>query len=310
MKQFLSKSCFILPFLFLHFGFTAIAQQRGTVTDIEGNVYQTILIGNQWWMAENLRTTHYADSTALIDGTGAGSIDGDYITKYYFAYGDNENNVDSYGRLYTWAAAMNGATSSNTYPSGVQGVCPDCWHVPSEVEWLELINVQGGKAISGSNLKDIGFIAQGAGQRVDNGNYNLAPDLDKYWTTTEGGWQPTDVKYCILTRIEPIVDWSSHPKNAGHSVRCVKDLETSARFIEQKDQMKIYPNPSKGNLFIELPCNIETNVLIYTIAGKQIFSQKINQISNTLNFDKLQKGLYLLKIYSDKYVKTEKLVIE
>ena len=108
------------------------------LTDYDGNVYQTVQIGNQLWMRENLKTTRYADGTALINGTGAGDLSLDYTTRYYFAYNDNESYVATYGRLYTWAAAMNGATGSETDTGEVQGVCPDGWHMPGDDEWKEL----------------------------------------------------------------------------------------------------------------------------------------------------------------------------
>ena len=90
-------------------------------------------------MAENLKSTHYADGTPLVSGTGAGDITGDYTTKYYFFFNDDSATYwDTYGALYTWAAVMNGEASSNNNPSGVQGVCPDGWHLPSDTAWKEL----------------------------------------------------------------------------------------------------------------------------------------------------------------------------
>ncbi|GAG63281.1 unnamed protein product, partial [marine sediment metagenome] len=109
------------------------------VTDYDGNSYKTTKIGNQIWMAENLNSTRYADGTPLVSGTGAGDITGDYTTKYYFWYDDDSiTYADTYGALYTWAAVMNGTSSSDNNPSGVQGVCPDGWHLPSDTAWKEL----------------------------------------------------------------------------------------------------------------------------------------------------------------------------
>ena len=105
------------------------------VTDIDGNEYKTVKLGNQVWMAENLRTTRYADGTPIPLGTEA-SLDVAY--RYYPNY--NRANVSKYGYLYNWAAVMNGSASSEANPSGVQGICPDGWHVPSDAEWTELTN--------------------------------------------------------------------------------------------------------------------------------------------------------------------------
>ncbi|MDX9694685.1 MAG: FISUMP domain-containing protein [Bacteroidales bacterium] len=127
------------------------------VTDYDNNSYKVVKIGKQYWMAENLKTTHYADGTALFDGTGSGDLSDDITSKYYFAYDNNVSNVAIYGRLYTWAAVMNGAASSNANPSGVQGVCPDNWHVPSKAEWDQMISFLGGADIAGSKLKATGY---------------------------------------------------------------------------------------------------------------------------------------------------------
>ena len=104
-----------------------------TVTDIDGNIYNTVQIGNQCWMKENLRTTHYADNTVITFGETYSDI-----MPYCYLPNNDESNVAAYGYLYNWAAVMHGATSSEANPSGVQGVCPDGWHVPSDVEWTQL----------------------------------------------------------------------------------------------------------------------------------------------------------------------------
>jgi len=85
-----------------------------------------------------LRTTHYSNGVAITKGTI--SSHSFSSTKLYFAYNDLEDSVQTYGYLYSWAAAMNGAGSSNNNPSGIQGICPSGWHLPSSAEWCELEN--------------------------------------------------------------------------------------------------------------------------------------------------------------------------
>ena len=105
-----------------------------TVTDHEGNVYATVQIGNQCWMRDNLRTTHYADGTAIP----AGGSNTSYTEPYYYDYSTHSLPLETRGYLYNWPAAMHGAASSSTNPSGVQGICPTGWHLPSEAEWTQL----------------------------------------------------------------------------------------------------------------------------------------------------------------------------
>ena len=102
------------------------------VTDIDGNVYKTVKLGNQVWMAQNLRTTRYADGRKIPLGTRES-----FDVAYRYYPNNNRANVSKYGYLYNWPAVMNGSLSSSANPSGVQGICPDGWHVPSDAEWTE-----------------------------------------------------------------------------------------------------------------------------------------------------------------------------
>lgn len=105
------------------------------VKDIQGNKYHTVQVGSQCWLKENLKTKAYADGTPIAVSSST-STSTPYI---YFPHGDS-NNVSQYGCYYNWQAVMHGQSSSSANPSGVQGPCPNGWHVPSEDEWLQLID--------------------------------------------------------------------------------------------------------------------------------------------------------------------------
>ena len=117
------------------------------VTDIDGNTYDAVQIGSQVWMAENLRTTRYANGKSISLGSEKEN-ENDYSRMNPYRYTpkgkerdmDNMDIVSSYGYLYNWPAVMNGAAGSETNPSGVQGICPNGWHVPSNAEWKRLID--------------------------------------------------------------------------------------------------------------------------------------------------------------------------
>ena len=113
-----------------------------TITDYDGNTYTTVQIGDQCWMRENLRTTHYANGGSIPLGSNTST---DSTTAYRFYPNSNESNVSTYGYLYNWPAVMVGSASSNSNPSGVQGICPNGWHVPSHSEWAQLINYVSGQ---------------------------------------------------------------------------------------------------------------------------------------------------------------------
>ncbi|MFC2124526.1 LamG-like jellyroll fold domain-containing protein [Bacteroidota bacterium] len=224
-----------------------------TVTDYDGNTYNAITIGEQVWMKENLKTTHYSDGTPLINGAGAGDIADDITTKYYFAYEDSVANIDTYGLLYTWAAAMNGESSSDKNPSDVQGVCPTGWHLPSDDEWKELemhLGMSQSEADQsgfrgsdeGGKLKETGtdhwqspntgatnesgFTGLPGGFRLNTGDYRQLERRGHFWSSTEND---------SVSAFRRILDYDSatvdrdgtRPKNNGRSIRCVKD-DTSA----------------------------------------------------------------------------------
>ena len=196
----------------------------GTVTDYDGNVYETVTIGEQTWLKENLRSLHYADGTP-IDSV--------------FVYDDNENNAAIWGRLYSWDAAMNGAGSSNGNPSGVQGVCPDGWHLPSKAEFEELIETVGGSMSGGCALKSdnnaywntpndntnqSGFSALGAGYRTETlQDYVSLKESTAFWSSTEDNAniaQKMSLKWNLCTvNVGSLLG----TKKTGYSIRCVKD---------------------------------------------------------------------------------------
>ena len=131
-----------------------VEESSGSFIDTrDGNVYNYVTIGNQVWMAENLK---YLPSVV-------GSDTSSEITPFYYVYDYDGVNIEdakatsnytAYGVLYNWSAAMAGSASSVTNPSGVQGVCPIGWHLPSDAEWIVLTDYLGGENEAGGKLKE------------------------------------------------------------------------------------------------------------------------------------------------------------
>jgi uncharacterized protein (TIGR02145 family) len=211
----------------------------GIVVDYDGNTYATKKIGTQWWMIENLKTTHYANGVAidLVEDSAAWSVLSDY-DKAYCYYNNSSEDAEIYGALYNWSAAMNGTGSSYSLPSGIQGVCPDGWHLPSVKEWDELISYLGGSEIAGGKMKHAGttywnspnkgatnsseFNALPAGIRESNGSFFGIGKEAKFWSTTG---RPIDLQVysCNLhSDSTEVLKFLNKLPNAL-SVRCVKD---------------------------------------------------------------------------------------
>lgn len=218
---------------------TNTSDTSGTFTDSrDGNEYNWVKIGDQVWMAENLAYLPSVNQVASGSEDAAGS--------YYYVYGyDGVNvadakataNYTTYGVLYNWTAAMAGESSSTSNPSGIQGVCPSGWHLPSDAEWTELTDYLGGTSDAGGKLKETGtthwaspnigatnetgFTALPGGYRNNNGAFYDFGYSGDWWSATENG--ATDAWYRNMsTNSSNVYSYSSY-KELGLSVRCVRD---------------------------------------------------------------------------------------
>jgi uncharacterized protein (TIGR02145 family) len=209
-----------------------------TFTDSrDGNVYQTVTIGNQVWMAENLKYL----PEVVGPGTGSNS------TPHYYVHGYDGSvvadamttaNYDTYGVLYNWPAAMASSESSSTNPSGEQGICPAGWHLPSDAEWTELTDYLGGDAAgklkeSGNAhwtentdtqaTNETGFTALPGGNRDPNGNFYWINDYGFWWSSTIDNDETNNAFSRMIAYNSNDVNIRSRVKDLAYSVRCVKD---------------------------------------------------------------------------------------
>ncbi len=194
------------------------------ITDIEGNVYGTIKIGNQVWMAQSLKTGKINDGTTipLVKDNNTWAK---MTTPAYCWYDNNDDDQNMYGALYNWYAA----NSSN--------ICPSGWHVPSDQEWTVLATSLGGEAIAGGKMKETGFLhwlspntgatntsgftGLGGGNRNINGAFfNMAITGD-YWSTTE--YNTSEAWDRFLYARDQILSREHYAKTIGFFIRCVKN---------------------------------------------------------------------------------------
>ncbi len=225
------------------------------VTDVDGNMYSTVQIGGQCWMRSNLRTTRYADGTAVPVGNSAFSE----TNPYYYDYSNQRFTLRERGYLYNWPAVMHNQSSSNTMPSDVQGICPDGWHLPSYAEWTELENYVKSQSQyrCGGNSNDIAKAMVSAyGWKNYNNTVSCLPGTDSVtnnatgfsaipagkcaygslsscyedcylWSTTDYGNGSTTAYYRRLTYGNTNFPIGRDVKSYGCSVRCLKDTASS-----------------------------------------------------------------------------------
>lgn len=212
----------------------------GTVTDIDGNTYKTIQLGDQWWMAENLSVTQYADGSPITQITEDSVWRALSNTDKAFCYYNNNKygEGDKFGALYTWAAAVKGAGVPDSVDTMVQGVCPAGWHVPSRKEWQTLIeNVQqdigststdatalkSKEGWSGYNGNDIyGFSALASGYQTYFYGTSIETKLFTFfWSSTT--FSDTRAYQLDLHALQQDTHLGNEVKRNGFSVRCVKN---------------------------------------------------------------------------------------
>lgn len=197
----------------------------GSMTDQEGNVYKTIVIGTQEWMAENLNTSHYRHGDLIPNVT-------DYVqwqnlsTGAWAFYNNDSQYVCPYGKLYNWYAVND--------PSNL---CPESWHIPSDAEWSTLTDYLGGATIAGRRMKttgiqywispngnatnESGFSGLPYGSNGSDGFFVGIGDHGIWWSSTENESYYAWTRF-LISEIASTVR-GSNSKRDGFSVRCLKD---------------------------------------------------------------------------------------
>ena len=213
------------------------------VTDVSGNFYPSIIINGQEWMAQNLKTFLYSDGTGIDNVNNAQNWYQfqDTVVPMVCWYENNSwvYNNNNYGALYTWAV-------TNPVLNGNHNVCPTGWHVPTEIEFSELLSFLGGNSIAGGKMKNIdtlhwwppntdasnqsGFNAFATGHRDYTGLDEFIGEYASWWTSTD-----SSISFCYAEAGSGCASavWLDHnspnasigflAKQYGFSIRCIKD---------------------------------------------------------------------------------------
>ena len=237
-----------------------------TLKDLrDGKVYKTVKIGDQVWMAENL---NYSDSTKTASLKGKS-----------WCYDNDTDNCEKYGRLYTWAAAIDSVALANdakapldcgygkscNLPTQVRGVCPEGWHLPNDDEWVAMLTAvgwqsnenkvlksQSGWSGNGNGSDSSGFSALPAGYY--NGSFNHAGDEADFWSSFD---HYSNYAYKMKLDNNMKCDRgciNDERKNVGNSVRCVKD----GIAVPASSSSSAESSSSSSSVTLVTPCKTET----------------------------------------------------
>jgi uncharacterized protein (TIGR02145 family) len=195
-----------------------------TISDIEGNIYNTVSIGNQIWMASNLSTSRYRNGAYIpyiLNSNQWAAIKRPALSFY-----NHDNTYETnYGKQYNWYAVID-----------TQGICPNGWHIPSNNEWTILSDFLGGLNVAGGKMKATGtqywsfpsngsntsgFTGLPGGFRNVDGTFGILGYNGFWWSATEENEQKAFNRSIIYT--DNVLSVGSSSKNQGFSVRCIKD---------------------------------------------------------------------------------------
>jgi uncharacterized protein (TIGR02145 family) len=197
----------------------------GKNTDIDGNEYNIVKIGEQIWMSENLKVTKLNDGSAIPYVLNGNSWTARNTPAYCWYKNNAEIYKGTYGALYNWYTVETGK------------LCPSGWHVPSDEEWSILIANLGNKDFAGGKLKEMGlthwnspntnatnetgFSANPGGYRLDNGTFDYIGIFGIWWSFTENSSETAWYRYMGYKTSNVIRNYSY--KNFGFSIRCLMD---------------------------------------------------------------------------------------
>lgn len=323
-----------LVWIFLVLTLSAFSQVPGNgVTDIDGNQYNTVIIGTQEWMKENLNVSKYSDGTPIPQVTDPTAWSN--LTTGAWCYYNNDTSLgNTYGKMYNWYAVAGIWQAESNPPTSAEiasrkSLAPSDWNVPSVADWSSLFNYLGGNSVAGGKMKEAGL------------NHWLDPNTDATnssgFTGLPGGYRPTNTigqnltgtghwwcsdylapfaaNFFQLTWTNGAVVNSTFDTRTGISVRWVKSsILGNETFSNQL--FEVYPNPAKDQLTIDWNNNTSSVGWKYKIInalGQEVLYGVLNLQQNTIQLNNINgQGLYFVKIYDreNSLIETKKIIIK
>jgi uncharacterized protein (TIGR02145 family) len=300
--------------LFAGLVFSTIGNQAQTITDYDGNVYDTVTIGNQVWMKQNLTVTHYNNGFPIPNITD-GPVWANLLTGARCYYDNDSVAYDSvYGALYNWYVVIDD-----------NNICPEGWHVSANTEWQAAEAFLGGIGIAGGKMKEAGtthwaspntgatnssgFTGLPGGLRLPDGDYGYIAENGLWWTSTPFNNSMAWGTY--LWYLSPAVEHDPVIKNYGVSIRCVKDASVGLEDVNDIGKFKLYPIPAKNNITCSVPA-ITGNIIlsIFTVNGEKVIERQVTNNEIQIDISALPRGVYFVRLQNEKMVEVGKMVKE
>ena len=207
-----------------------IGKLDSCLKDVDGNVYKTVTIGTQTWMAENLKTSRYNDGTSIPNVKD--SLEWIKLTTGAWCfYNNNEKNNVKYGKLYNWYTV-------STATNGNKNVCPTGWHVPTDAEWSVLTDYLGGESLAGGKMKEVGITSWDS-PNTGTSNVSLFSSIPSGYRSLSGNgaffklgknssWWSIDSEQIDWAWAKSVTDKNDcyrddRSKKSALSIRCLKD---------------------------------------------------------------------------------------
>jgi uncharacterized protein (TIGR02145 family) len=304
---------YILFGLIIFFNSSLFAQF--SITDIEGNIYKTTIIGNQIWMSQNLNTSYFSNGKKIENVTDNLTW-GEYPKSAYCNYNNDSNISKIYGKLYNYFSVID-----------ENKICPIGWHVPSDNEWSELVNYLGGENVAGKHIKEKGnkhwkfpfgggdnqseFTALPSGYRWSNiglnkGLFNSLTYGASFWTSTDSTNNISIWRY--LYPESDAIARLANDRNYGLSVRCISDIKLD-EIKEQSNEsiLLIFPNPStSGRIEFILLKGECSKIQLFNLFGQLLLEQKFNNYLELSNYPNTE---YILRLTTTNGVLIRKILL-
>jgi len=294
--------------------FLTLTNQAQTVIDVDGNIYNTITIGTQEWMSENLKVTHYQNGNPIpyVSQTNLWQSATTEARCYYDT--DSVANKPVYGGLYNWFVVNDS-----------RQMCPLDWHVPSDSEWAVMEVELGSETIAiGGNMKETGiahwcspnigatnssnFNALPGGERKGDGMYFNLTGGAYFWTSTLGS-NNTSAKSRNLSYDSNNLIYADMDPTYGFSVRCVKNpLTTQIKNNSIINRIQIYPNPAIDRIYIDNAEKQDFKMQVYNIIGACVLQNDLTSGTNMIDISSLTTGIYLIQLTGTNGTYQQKLI--